>query len=106
MAREDLGRTWVIAPDVERLVSTTLARRIAEGVGAGTAPRGARLQVSIGIAVHPDDGTDAESLVAAAEEGVFGARAAGVSVGGAAAPRAARLRGGGPSSGRRVSPGR
>ena len=40
--------------------------------------RGAPLRASVGIAVSPDDGTDAASLVAHADEGVFAARAAGV----------------------------
>jgi GGDEF domain-containing protein len=78
VAHEEDGRAWILATDTGRLAAEALARRIADFVGQAASPHGAPLTVSIGLAVHPDDGRDAGSLAAYAEEEMLAARAAGV----------------------------
>ena len=69
---------WIIGGGTTLEGARALGRRLANAAaGAGTLG-GAPLEASVGIAVSPDDGTDAASLVAHADEGVFAARAAGV----------------------------
>jgi GGDEF domain-containing protein len=80
IAHEADGRAWVLAPGAGHAWAEALARRIADGVAAVPAPRGAPLTVSVGLAVHPDDGHDAGSLSAFAEEAMLAARAAGVAL--------------------------
>jgi GGDEF domain-containing protein len=75
--REHPGRLWVIAPVPTATAARQLGERLAD-TAAKVALRGAPLTVSIGIANVPDDGIDADALVAHADEGVFAARAAGV----------------------------
>ncbi|MEA2391609.1 MAG: hypothetical protein QOK31_1718 [Solirubrobacteraceae bacterium] len=74
------GRAWVIADGLDRAGAGVLAHRMATSVRALGSWRGAPLLVSVGVAVHPEDGRDAPALVGAAEEGVFAARAAGTPV--------------------------
>ncbi|MGI8594115.1 MAG: diguanylate cyclase domain-containing protein [Solirubrobacteraceae bacterium] len=78
VAHEEDGRTWVLAVDAGRPAAEALARRIAARLAVEPGPRGASLTVSVGLAVHPDDGGDAGSLSAHAEEAMLAARAAGV----------------------------
>ena len=86
LAHEDDGRIWVIAADSGRAGASALARRIATAVEAAASLHGAPLTASAGIAVYPDDGREAATLTAQAEEGVFAARAAGSRVGGGVEP--------------------
>lgn len=55
----------------------TVARRVLEGVAALPESGGRRISVTAGVARFPVDGTDAESIVAAAREAVERARAEG-----------------------------
>lgn len=82
VAHESDGRTWVLAAESGRPAAEALARRIAAGIAAVGGEHGAPLTVSIGLAVHPDDGLDAGALSAHAEEDMLAARAAGLPVGG------------------------
>ena len=76
--RERDGRLWIIGGGTTLEGARALGRRLANAASnAGTSPA-RRCEASVGIAVSPDDGTDAASLVAHADEGVFAARAAGV----------------------------
>ena len=78
--RERVGRVWVVAQAGGIEGARALGRRLADAVaGAGTL-HGVPLTASIGIAACPDDGGDPTSLVAHADEGVFAARAAGVTI--------------------------
>jgi GGDEF domain-containing protein len=79
---EDIGRLWVLAPATGRLSAGSLAENAAVAVERAVTVRGAPLTAAVGLAVHPADGTDAETLVGRAEERLFGARAAGERVGG------------------------
>lgn len=81
VAHESDGRTWVLAAESGRPAAEALARRIAAGIAAVGGEHGAPLTVSIGVAVHPDDGLDAGALSAHAEEDLLAARAAGLPVG-------------------------
>ena len=76
--RERDGRLWIIGGGTTLEGARALGRRLANAATTAGTVAGAPLQASIGIAVSPDDGTDAASLVAHADEGVFAARAAGV----------------------------
>ncbi len=78
--RERDGRLWIIAGHTGLEGARALGRRLADVVSAGGTLHDAPLRASIGIGVCPDDGTDAASLVAHADEGVFAARAAGVPI--------------------------
>lgn len=78
--RERDGRLWIVAGATDLEGARALSRRLVHAVGALPPLEGAPLRVSIGIAVSPDDGMDAASLVAHADEGVFAARAAGVPI--------------------------
>lgn len=76
--RERDGRLWIIGGGTTLEGARALGRRLATAAASAASPGGAPLRASVGIAVSPDDGTDAASLVAHADEGVFAARAAGV----------------------------
>lgn len=81
LVREQPGRWWIIAPRT----GTDAARRLADGLsrrfgGAAPVRHGAPLTASIGIAVYPDDGADAQTVLEHADQGVFTARALGVPV--------------------------
>ena len=60
------------------IVTSSSRRTAAAKPRASSRGRGVPRRAAVGIAISPDDGTDAASLVAHADEGVFAARAAGV----------------------------
>jgi GGDEF domain-containing protein len=74
------GRLWIVAPEAGRQGAAALAARVAEAVEDAASSRGVALTASVGVAMYPDDGREAEELTAQAEEGMFAARAAGVRV--------------------------
>ncbi len=80
LASETESRVWIIARDTGRAGAQALASRIARSVRSAETWRGAPLTISIGIAVLGEDGRDADSLIAAAEESRFAAAASGVPV--------------------------
>jgi len=82
LAHERDGRTWVIAPEAGRAGAAALAERVADSVEHSGTVGGAALRASIGIAVFPHDGRDAEALIEHAEEQMFAARAAGIRIAG------------------------
>lgn len=65
----------VVAADAGREESTALAGRIGAAVRAAVGHLG--IDVTIGIAIRPDDGTGAEALVAAADRAMYRGKAAG-----------------------------
>jgi GGDEF domain-containing protein len=77
VVREHPGRLWLVVPVSGAAEARALGGRLADAA-ARVVLRDAPLTVSIGFATVPEDGTDAESLIAHADEGVFAARAAGV----------------------------
>jgi len=76
--RERDGRLWIVGGGTTLEGARALGRRLANAASNAGTVAGTPLQASVGIAISPDDGTDAASLVAHADEGVFAARAAGV----------------------------
>ncbi len=81
LVREATGRWWLIAPDTDTDAARRLAQRAATTVTAHAPVRhGVPLKASVGVAVCPDDGTVAQMLADHADQGIFTARALGVSV--------------------------
>ncbi len=80
LSRETLGRYWMLAPETNGTGARMLAERLARLVRGSATHRGAPMEVAIGIAVCPDDGTEAPALAARADLGVYSARATGRSV--------------------------
>lgn len=80
LARETLGRYWLVAPETNGTGARMLAERLARLVRTSASHRGVPLEVAIGIAVCPDDGTEAPALAARADLGVYSARATGRSI--------------------------
>lgn len=80
LSRETLGRYWLVAPETNGTGARMLAERLARLVRTSATHRGVPLEVAIGIAVCPDDGTEAPALAARADLGVYSARATGRSV--------------------------
>ncbi len=81
LVREHAGRWWLVAPGTDTGAARDLAHRCSTTV-AEHAPvhHGVPLRGSIGLAVCPDDGTEAQALADHADQGVFTARALGVPV--------------------------
>jgi GGDEF domain-containing protein len=80
LSRETLGRYWLVAPETNGTGARMLAERLARLVRTSASHRGAPLEVAIGIAVCPEDGTEAPALAARADLGVYSARATGRSI--------------------------
>ncbi len=80
LSRETLGRYWMLAPETNGTGARMLAERLARLVRGSATHRGVPMEVAIGIAVCPDDGTEAPALAARADLGVYSARATGRSV--------------------------
>jgi len=80
VVRERPGRLWVIAPAPDAVAARAPAEAIAAAVADAAAPHGVPLQAAVGIAAFPGDGDDAGALAACADERLFAAQAAGVTV--------------------------
>jgi GGDEF domain-containing protein len=80
LSRETRGRYWLVAPETNGTGARMLAERLARLVRGSATHRGVALEVAIGIAVCPDDGTEAPALAARADLGVYSARATGRSI--------------------------
>ncbi len=77
LTRESPGRYWLLAPETDPSSAQSLAESLAEAVRHAASHRGTPLQVSVGIAVCPMDGTQATALAAHADVALYAARAAG-----------------------------
>jgi GGDEF domain-containing protein len=80
LSRETFGRYWLVAPETNGTGARMLAERLARLVRTSATHRGVPMEVAIGIAVCPDDGTEAPALAARADLGVYSARATGRSI--------------------------
>ncbi len=71
----------VILVDTPKFTAAKVAERVRERVHAhdfsDAAPRAGKLSVSIGVATFPDDGSDAEALVRAADTALYAGKRAG-----------------------------
>jgi GGDEF domain-containing protein len=79
VVRERLGRWWLTSPDRDPSSARDLGARVAAAIAAAELG-GAPLSVSVGMAVCPADGETLETLAGRADEGMFAARAGGVSL--------------------------
>jgi GGDEF domain-containing protein len=77
LTRESPGRYWLLAPETDSDGATVLAERMASAVRGAASHRGAPLEVAVGIAVCPRDGSQAAALAAQAEIALYAARASG-----------------------------
>ncbi|MGH2834152.1 MAG: hypothetical protein ACRDK2_15380 [Solirubrobacteraceae bacterium] len=80
LSRETLGRYWLLTPDTGDAGAHMLAERLVRLVGESSSNGAQPLQVAIGVAVCPQDATEAPTLTATAELGVYTARLTGRSV--------------------------
>jgi GGDEF domain-containing protein len=77
LTRESPGRYWLLAPETDSDAARALVERLASAVRGAASHRGAPLEVAVGIAVCPADGSRAEALAAHAEIALYAARASG-----------------------------
>jgi len=77
LTRESPGRYWLLAPETDSGGATALAERMASAVRGAASHRGASLQIAVGIAVCPVNGSQAVALAAHADIALYAARAAG-----------------------------
>ena len=77
LRREAPGRVWLTLPGAGPAGARALALRVAAAVERAAAHRSRALTASVGVAVCPRDGADAEALAAHAEEDLLAAQAAG-----------------------------
>lgn len=77
LTRESPGRYWLLAPETDSSSARALAVRLAEAVRDAAGHRGAPLQIAVGVAVCPADGSRASELAAHADIALYAARAAG-----------------------------
>jgi len=77
LLRESDGRYWLVAPQTDGTVAGALAQRICSASRRAASHRGAPLEVSIGVALCPDHGTDAAALIAHADIDLYAAQAEG-----------------------------
>jgi GGDEF domain-containing protein len=73
----DGGRAWVIVPGLSRARAWGLGAKLTSAVASGYRWRGAPLRASVGLSVLGQNGDDAPSMIAAAEESRFAAQASG-----------------------------
>jgi diguanylate cyclase (GGDEF)-like protein len=77
-ARVDGDEMCVVAPDQGAADMTNLARRLADAIRVETAlPDQPGMEVAIGVVACPEHGDDAEYLLAAADQAMYRAKAAG-----------------------------
>jgi GGDEF domain-containing protein len=75
--RESDGRLWLTLPGAGPAGARALALRAAAAVERGADHRGRPLSASVGVAVCPRDGADAETLAERVEDDLLAAQAAG-----------------------------
>jgi GGDEF domain-containing protein len=80
LAAEGAARWWLVAQGARAAEGRSLAELLARSVGAAVTHHHVPLRITIGVAASPEDGADAAELAERAEEELFAARAAGLSV--------------------------
>ncbi|MHB8240520.1 MAG: hypothetical protein ACYDHN_00890 [Solirubrobacteraceae bacterium] len=76
VTRQRPGRYWLIAPAVNRLGIRELAERLQRDLASVVSHAGAPLELAIGSATCPEDGSEASALAAHADVGLYAARSA------------------------------
>ncbi len=74
LTREGPGRFWMIAPQLDRSGAASLVRRLERAVARPASHGGGPLDVTIGAAVCPEDGTDAAALAEHADLELYASR--------------------------------
>jgi GGDEF domain-containing protein len=77
LTRESPGRYWLLAQETDTDSARALAGRLAGAVQGAASHRGAPLEIAVGVAVCPADGTQAAALAARADMALYAARASG-----------------------------
>jgi GGDEF domain-containing protein len=77
LTRESPGRYWLLAPETDSDAARALVERLSGAVRSAASHRGVPLEVAIGIAVCPLDGSQAVALAAHAEIALYAAQASG-----------------------------
>jgi GGDEF domain-containing protein len=77
IVREGLGRWWVTASRTDVRGARTIAERLVRTARTVASHHGVPLELAIGVAVCPVDGTDSATLAAHADIGLYAARASG-----------------------------
>ncbi len=79
LTSERPGRYWLLVPETDATAARRLAEWVVHTIGPLAGPRWAPLEVTVGVAVCPDDGREAVSLSAHADDGLYTPRPAGTS---------------------------
>jgi GGDEF domain-containing protein len=82
VTRERPGRYWLLAANTDRTGAEMLSERLDAALAGDSGPRRATLAVAIGVAVCPDDATDAPGLAAQADLDLYAGRSQGRGVAG------------------------
>ncbi len=77
LTSERLGRYWLVVPETDATAAGRLAEWVVHTIGPLAGPRWAPLEVTVGVAVCPDDGRGAVALAAHADVGLYTPRPAG-----------------------------
>ncbi len=77
LVREADGRYWLIAPDTDASAARALAGAMAAAARRSASHHGAPLGVAVGIALCPEHGIEAASLLGHAEVDLYAAEAGG-----------------------------
>jgi GGDEF domain-containing protein len=77
LTRESPGRYWLLAPETDSDAARALVERLSGAVRSAASHRGVPLEVAIGIAMCPLDGSQAVALAAHAEIALYAAQASG-----------------------------
>jgi len=80
LTRERAGRYWLLAGGAGASAAQRLAESLVQAIRALSASQGQQPEVTVGVALCPDDGRDAATLAACADMGIYTARRAGRSV--------------------------
>ncbi|MHB8490719.1 MAG: diguanylate cyclase domain-containing protein [Solirubrobacteraceae bacterium] len=80
LAEEGAGRWWLVVPEEDSAGARLLAERLAGAVRATVEHRGLPVELVVGVASSQEAGDDPEGLANRAEQELYAARAAGISV--------------------------
>jgi diguanylate cyclase (GGDEF)-like protein len=79
--RGEGGEFLILCPHQDAAGLVPMAERIATLVASSQLAEGPRIAVAVGVVACPDDGEEAETLIEAAQQATYGAKAAGRRVG-------------------------